>query len=54
LNEVAAAVRRQVRPDGDIVVAADSAASNGLVVQAILQARQGGAEHFLIAVQRDE
>jgi len=54
LNEVAAAVRRQVRPDGDIVVAADSAASNGLVVQAIMQARQGGAEHFLIAVQRDE
>src|ERR1700677_2116791 len=29
LNEVAAAVRRRVRPDGDIVVAADSAASNG-------------------------
>jgi biopolymer transport protein ExbD len=54
LDELAAAVRRLVRPDGNIVVAADSAASNGLVVQAILQARKGGAEHFLIAVQRDE
>jgi biopolymer transport protein ExbD len=54
LDQVAAAVRGRVGLDGNIVVAADSAAANGLVVQAILQARAGGAEHVLIAVQRDE
>jgi biopolymer transport protein ExbD len=54
LDEVSAVVKRLVRPDGDIIVAADSAASNGLVVQAMLQARQGGAVHFLVAVQRAE
>jgi biopolymer transport protein ExbD len=54
LNEVSAVVKRLVRADGDIIVAADSGASNGLVVQAMLQARQGGAVHFLVAVQRAE
>jgi biopolymer transport protein ExbD len=54
LNEVSAVVKRLVLPDGNIIVAADSAASNGLVVQAMLQARQGGAVHFLVAVQRAE
>jgi biopolymer transport protein ExbD len=54
LDEVSAVVKRLVHPDGNIIVAADSAASNGLVVQAMLQARQGGAVHFLVAVQRAE
>jgi biopolymer transport protein ExbD len=54
LNEVSAVVRRLMRPDGNIIVAADSKALNGLVVQAMLQARQGGAVHFLVAVQRAE
>jgi biopolymer transport protein ExbD len=54
LDEVSAVVKRLVRPDGNIIIAADSAASNGLVVQAMLQARQGGAVHFLVAVQRAE
>jgi biopolymer transport protein ExbD len=53
LNEVSAVVKRLVRPDGNIIIAADSAASNGLVVQAMLRARQGGAVHFLVAVQRE-
>lgn len=53
LNEIADAVKRQLSSDGNVVVAADAGAPNGLVVQAMLQARQGGAGHFLIAVQRD-
>jgi biopolymer transport protein ExbD len=54
LDEVAGAVRQRLPPDGNVVVAADAGAPNGLVVQAMLQARQGGAVHFLIAVQRDQ
>lgn len=41
-------------PDSSIVVAADGDAPNGVVVQAMLQARKAGAEHFLIAVKRAE
>ncbi|HUL42204.1 MAG TPA: biopolymer transporter ExbD [Burkholderiales bacterium] len=41
-------------PDARVIVAADSAASNGIVVQAMLQARKAGAEHFLIAVKHVE
>jgi len=40
--------------NGHIIVAADSAAPEGVVVQAMLQARQAGAEHFLIAVKYNE
>ncbi len=54
LGDVAATVRRLVQPDGNIVVAADTAAANGIVVQALLQARQGWAEHFMIAVERGQ
>lgn len=52
LNEIADAIKRLLPSDGNVVVAADAGAPNGLVVQAMLQARQGGAGHFLIAVQR--
>lgn len=37
--------------DASVIVAADSAAPNGITVQAMLQARQAGAQHFLIAVK---
>lgn len=37
--------------DGSLIVSADSAAPNGVTVQAMLRARQAGAEHFLIAVK---
>lgn len=37
----------------DIIVAADDGATHGIVVQAMLEARRGGAEHFLVAVQGD-
>ncbi|MGO9013419.1 MAG: ExbD/TolR family protein [Dissulfurispiraceae bacterium] len=40
--------------NGQIIVAADSAAPEGVVVQAMLQARNAGAEHFLIAVKYNE
>ena len=34
----------------NVVVAVDSAAPSGIVVQAMLKAREAGAEHFLFAV----
>src|SRR5438309_9165727 len=37
-------------PDTNVIVAADSAAPSGIVVQAMLKAREAGAEHFLFAV----
>jgi biopolymer transport protein ExbD len=39
--------------DLGIVVNADSAAPEGTVVEAMLQARRAGVEHFLIAVKRE-
>ncbi|GDX61367.1 MAG: biopolymer transporter ExbD [Nitrosospira sp.] len=35
----------------DLIVSADNEAPQGIVVQAMLQARSVGAEHFLIAVK---
>ena len=37
-----------------VIVAADSAAPEGTVIQAMLRARSAGAEHFLIAVKYNE
>jgi biopolymer transport protein ExbD len=37
-------------PDTTIVVAVDGAAPSGVVVQAMLKAREAGPEHFLFAV----
>lgn len=42
------------KPDSNIIISADSAAPNGVVVQAMLHAREAGAGHFLIAVKHDE
>ncbi|REE24152.1 outer membrane transport energization protein ExbD [Paraburkholderia sp. BL27I4N3] len=53
LDEVRAAVTNLLRKDGNLVVAADDGASHGVVVQAILEARKAGAEHFLVAVYRE-
>ena len=39
--------------EANIIVAADAGAPNGVVVQAMLRAREAGAQHFLIAVQRN-
>ena len=40
-------------PETKIVVSADEAAPNGIVVQSMLRAREAGAEHFLFAVKRE-
>lgn len=37
--------------DPSVIVAADSAAPNGIIVQAMIKAREAGAQHFLIAVE---
>lgn len=37
---------------GNLVVAADSAAPSGVVVAAMLHARDAGAAHFLMAIKR--
>ncbi|MBY0579415.1 MAG: biopolymer transporter ExbD [Burkholderiales bacterium] len=42
------------KPDSSIIISADTAAPHGLVVEAMLKARQAGAEHFLIAVKHEE
>jgi biopolymer transport protein ExbD len=39
--------------DSNVIVAADSGAPNGVVVQAMLRARDAGAGHFVIAVKRE-
>lgn len=41
------------RSEGKIIVSADAAAPNGIVVQSMLRAREAGAEHFLFAVKRE-
>ena len=52
LDTLAAALKPLISgPESDVVVAADNQAPNGLVVQAMLRARQAGAEHFLFAVK---
>jgi biopolymer transport protein ExbD len=51
LETLASALRPMLAPNGtNVVVAVDSAAPSGIVVQAMLKAREAGAEHFLFAV----
>lgn len=38
--------------DPSVIVAADNASTNGVLIQAMIKAREAGARHFLIAVQR--
>ena len=53
LDQVTPTIARLLRPDANVVVAADDHASHGVVVQAMLAARAAGAEHFLVAVHRE-
>jgi len=54
LAAMAFVLKGMVQPgDAGVVVNADSAAPEGTVVQAMLQARRAGVEHFLIAVRRE-
>jgi biopolymer transport protein ExbD len=52
LNTLAATLKPMLQgPDASLIVAADAAAPDGVAVQAMLQARAAGAQHFLIAVK---
>jgi biopolymer transport protein ExbD len=53
LDQVEAGVRRLLKPDRNVVIAADDVAAQGTVVQAMLAARRAGAEHFLMAIHRE-
>jgi biopolymer transport protein ExbD len=51
LDTIAAELRPRLAATGaSVVVAVDSAAPSGVVVQAMLEAREAGVEHFLFAV----
>jgi biopolymer transport protein ExbD len=51
LDTLTAVLRSKlVRPDTNVIVAADQAAPSGIVVQAMLKARDAGAAHFLVAI----
>lgn len=53
LQSLAATLKPMLQgTDQTIIVAADEVAPQGAVVKAMLQAREAGAEHFLIAVKR--
>jgi len=52
LDTLISALRPLLRnKDTRVIVAVDSAAPSGTVVQALLKARDAGAEHFLFAIQ---
>lgn len=52
LETLAATLRPLIRDtEQNVVVSADNDAQQGLVVQAMLRAREAGAVHFLIAVK---
>ena len=53
LDTLADSLRSMLAPDSTIIVAADSEAQNGLVVQAMLKAKEAGAERFQIAVKHE-
>jgi biopolymer transport protein ExbD len=53
LDQVEAGVRRLLKPDRSVVIAADDVAAQGTVVQAMLAARRAGAEHFLMAIHHE-
>ena len=47
-------LKPMLNSDTKIILAADNAAPHGITVQAMLKAREAGAQQFLIAVKRDE
>ena len=53
LDTIAAAISPLLGDDKAVVVNADAGAPNGVVVQAMLRARQGGAERFLFAIRKE-
>lgn len=54
LETMSAMLKAMLRGNNaSVIVAADDAAPEGVVVRAMLQARAAGVEHFLIAVKRN-
>lgn len=53
LDRLSGTVAHLLGRSHDIVIAADDGATHGVVVQAMLEARRAGVEHFLVAVHRD-
>ena len=52
LASLAPTLKTRLNPaDPSVIIAADDAATNGVIVQAMMKAREAGAKHFLIAVQ---
>jgi biopolymer transport protein ExbD len=52
LDSLAPTLKTRLDPsDPRLIVAADHAAPNGIIVQAMMKAREAGAQHFLIAVR---
>jgi len=55
LGTLAATLQPMLKgPDSSIIVAADSAALHGVTVQAMIECRNAGAQHFLLAVKHVE
>jgi biopolymer transport protein ExbD len=55
LDQLAFALKPLLKPsDPGVVVNADGDAPEGTVVEAMIQARRAGVEHFLIAVKRKQ
>ena len=52
LQDLGVTLKPLLHSDQDLIVSADNAAPQGIVVQAMLQARSAGVQHFLIAVKR--
>jgi len=54
LPDIAFALKKMLTEhDAGVVVNADGAAPEGIVVEAMLQARRAGVDHFLIAVKHE-
>lgn len=53
LEALAFALKPMLGGEAGVIVNADSAAPEGIVVQSMLQARRAGVEHFMIAVKRE-
>ncbi|PJB05420.1 MAG: biopolymer transporter ExbD [Hydrogenophilales bacterium CG_4_9_14_3_um_filter_63_34] len=52
LDRLAPTLKTMLNPaDPSVIIAADNAATNGVIVQAMIKAREAGAQHFLVAVQ---
>ncbi|APZ42021.1 ExbD/TolR family protein [Acidihalobacter ferrooxydans] len=52
LTELTPTLKTMLKGGKSVIVAADRASRNGVLVEAMLAARQAGVQHFLIAVRQ--